>query len=223
MFDIGWSEMLVIAIVIIVVVGPKELPGMLRTFGKTTAKLRVMANDFRKQFDEAMKEAELDDLKKIAEDARNLNPTNAIRQALSPMEQAAKDVRAELDSALKTPSTPAPAAAASEPTLAAAEVAKPAAVSAPAATAESPAKTAMASAVAKATAPKTTAPKAAASKTTAPKAAAPRTAAAKKPAARKTKAPKPAEPASVAAAPAKPRAAKPRTGGVKAKAGGAES
>lgn|SRR5690606_30743438 len=114
MFDIGWSEMLVIAIVVIVVVGPKELPGMLRTFGKTTAKLRVMANDFRKQFDEAMKEAELDDLKNLANDARKLNPANQLKQALSPMEQAARDVKTGLDSALQ-PDASASASAASTP------------------------------------------------------------------------------------------------------------
>lgn len=107
MFDIGWSEMLVIAIVVIVVVGPKELPGMLRTFGRTTAKLRVMANDFRKQFDEALKEAELDDIKKIADDARKLNPASEIKKALSPMEKTAQDVRAGIDAAMKpTPAKP---------------------------------------------------------------------------------------------------------------------
>ena len=46
MFEVGWSEMLVIAVVMIVVVGPKDLPNMLRTFGRTTAKLRTMAADF---------------------------------------------------------------------------------------------------------------------------------------------------------------------------------
>ena len=46
MFEIGWTEMLVIAIVMIVVVGPKDLPKMLRQFGRTTSKLRVMAGDF---------------------------------------------------------------------------------------------------------------------------------------------------------------------------------
>ncbi len=64
MFEIGWTEMLVIAVVMIVVVGPKDLPKMLRTFGKTTTKLRSMAGDFQKQFNEALKEAELDDVKK---------------------------------------------------------------------------------------------------------------------------------------------------------------
>lgn len=117
MLDIGWGEMLVIAIVVIVVVGPKELPGMLRTFGRTTSKLRVMANDFRKQFDDALKEAELDDLKKVADDVRSLNPARDIKKALSPMEKAARDVRAGLDSAMKpgvvpdTGSTPAAATA----------------------------------------------------------------------------------------------------------------
>ena len=108
MLDIGWSEMLVIAVVVIVIVGPKELPGMLRAFGRTTSKLRVMANDFRKQFDEALKEAELDDLKKVADDVRALNPTNEIKKALSPMEKAAQDVRAGLDSAFKPAATPQP-------------------------------------------------------------------------------------------------------------------
>ena len=59
MFDIGWPEMLVVAVVLIVVVGPKDLPRMLRAFGRTTSKMRSMAGDFRKQFDEALKEAEL--------------------------------------------------------------------------------------------------------------------------------------------------------------------
>jgi sec-independent protein translocase protein TatB len=49
MFDVGWSEMLVIAVVLIVVVGPKDLPRMLRQFGRTTSKLRAMAGDFRRQ------------------------------------------------------------------------------------------------------------------------------------------------------------------------------
>ena len=68
MFDIGWSEILVIAVVAIVVVGPKELPRMLRAFGKTMGTVRRTANDFKRQFDEALREAErstgLDDTRK---------------------------------------------------------------------------------------------------------------------------------------------------------------
>src|SRR5262245_50768054 len=98
MFDIGWTEMLVIAIVMIVVVGPKDLPKMLRTFGKTTAKMRAMAGDFQRQFNEALKEAELDDVKKSVDELRSLNPANEIKKQLNPFEKAAADVRAGLDS-----------------------------------------------------------------------------------------------------------------------------
>lgn len=105
MIDLSWSEILVIAIVLIVVVGPKDLPRLLRSFGKTMSTVRSMAGDFRKQFDEALKEAELEDLKSLADDARKLNPASEIKKALNPMEQAAKDVRAGLDKAMK-PATP---------------------------------------------------------------------------------------------------------------------
>lgn len=108
MFEIGWSEMLVIAVVLIVVVGPKDLPKMLRTFGKTVAKLRGMAGDFQKQFNEALKEAELDGVKKSIDDIRGLNPMNDIKKSLNPFEKAAADVRAGLDKALK-PDAPTPA------------------------------------------------------------------------------------------------------------------
>lgn len=111
MFDVGWTEMLVIAIVMIVVVGPKDLPNMLRTFGRTTAKLRAMAADFQKQFNEALKEAELDDVKKSVDSLRSLNPASEIRKQLNPFEQAAADVRAGVDAAMK----PTPAADPSTP------------------------------------------------------------------------------------------------------------
>jgi len=118
MFEVGWTEMLVIAVVMIVVVGPKDLPKMLRTFGKTTSKLRSMAGDFRKQFDEALKEAELDDVKKSVDQLRGMNPASEIRKQLNPFEKAAADVRAGLESAMKPkpPAEPAsPVAHAAEP------------------------------------------------------------------------------------------------------------
>ncbi|AZO67949.1 MAG: twin-arginine translocase subunit TatB [Mesorhizobium sp.] len=101
MFDIGWTEMLVIAIVMIVVVGPKDLPNMLRTFGRTTTKLRGMAADFQKQFNDALKEAELDDVKKSVDSLRSLNPAAEIRKQLNPFEQAAADVRSGVDAVMK--------------------------------------------------------------------------------------------------------------------------
>lgn len=85
MFDIGWSEILVIAVVAIVVVGPKDLPPMLRAFGRTVSKMRRMAGEFQGQFNEALKEAELDDVKKSIDEIRGLNPMNDIRRSLDPM------------------------------------------------------------------------------------------------------------------------------------------
>jgi sec-independent protein translocase protein TatB len=64
MFDIGWSELLLIGVVALIAIGPKELPGALRTLGQWMAKVRRMASEFQNQFHEAMREAELADLKK---------------------------------------------------------------------------------------------------------------------------------------------------------------
>lgn len=110
MFEIGWTEMLVIAIVMIVVVGPKDLPKMLRAFGRTTAKVRSMAGDFQRQFNEALKEAELDDVKKSVDSLKGLNPAAEIRKQLNPFEKAAADVKAGLDAAAR-PKPVEPAAA----------------------------------------------------------------------------------------------------------------
>lgn len=114
MLDLGWPELLVVAIVLIVVVGPKDLPRMLRTFGRTTSKLRSMAGDFRRQFDDALKEAELDEVKGLADQARKLDPRNEIKKHLSPLEKAGKDVREGLDRAMK-PKPDAPEAADDKP------------------------------------------------------------------------------------------------------------
>ncbi|MDX8532490.1 Sec-independent protein translocase protein TatB [Mesorhizobium sp. VK25A] len=114
MFEVGWSELLVIAVVMIVVVGPKDLPNMLRTFGRTAAKLRAMAGDFQKQFNEALKEAELDDVKSSIDSLRSLNPMNEVRKQLNPFEQAAADVRAGVDTMMKPKPAADPAAPAAE-------------------------------------------------------------------------------------------------------------
>jgi sec-independent protein translocase protein TatB len=106
MLDIGWTELLVIAIVLIVVVGPKDLPPMLRAFGKMTKRLRVMAGDFRQQFDEALREAELDDVRQTFSDAQKLNPVNSLKDALNPLRQMGNDIRNDLQNAAK-PAEPA--------------------------------------------------------------------------------------------------------------------
>ena len=62
MFDIGWSELSIIAVVAIVVVGPKDLPRLMRTFGHYAGKLRRAAADFQRQFEDAMRETELEEV-----------------------------------------------------------------------------------------------------------------------------------------------------------------
>jgi sec-independent protein translocase protein TatB len=75
MFDIGWSELLVIAVVAIVVVGPKDLPKLMRSFGHYAGKLRRAAGDFQRQFEEAMRESEIEEVKKALESVRAETPS----------------------------------------------------------------------------------------------------------------------------------------------------
>src|ERR1700747_628633 len=70
MFDIGWSEFVLIAVVALIAIGPKELPGVLRTVGQWMGKARKMAAEFQSQLQEAMGEAEMADLKKSFDEVR---------------------------------------------------------------------------------------------------------------------------------------------------------
>jgi sec-independent protein translocase protein TatB len=100
MFDIGWGELLVIGIVALVVIGPKELPGVVRTLGQSMAKLRRMAADFQHQFNEAMREAELSDLKKDAEKMIE-SATSAV--TYNPLEKAGEELKKAVDEGAMPP------------------------------------------------------------------------------------------------------------------------
>ncbi|MDE1992599.1 MAG: twin-arginine translocase subunit TatB [Rhizobiaceae bacterium] len=114
MFDVGWSELLVIAVVALVVIGPKELPSTLRTIGKMTARARKMAGEFRSQFDEAMREADLDDVRQTISDAQKLNPVNSLREAMNPLRQMGNDIKADLQ---RSATVEKPAVATSTPAV----------------------------------------------------------------------------------------------------------
>src|ERR1017187_2391977 len=70
MFDIGWSEFALIAVIALIAIGPKELPAVLRTVGQWMGKARKMAAEFQGQFQEAMREAEMADLKKSFDEVK---------------------------------------------------------------------------------------------------------------------------------------------------------
>jgi sec-independent protein translocase protein TatB len=108
MFDISWTEFLLIGIVALIVIGPKELPGVLRTMGQWTRKLRGMASEFQHQFQEAMREAEMADLKKqvddITHDIKNYDPLKGVRDDV---ESISKDIESPLTAPPAPPTSPA--------------------------------------------------------------------------------------------------------------------
>jgi sec-independent protein translocase protein TatB len=93
MFDIGWSELVVIGVVALIAIGPKELPGVLRALGHWMGKVRRMASDFQDQFREAMREAEVADLKRQF-DETTAKATSAFN---NPLEAAQKEVESAFD------------------------------------------------------------------------------------------------------------------------------
>ena len=132
MLDVGWTEILVIAIVLIIVVGPKDLPQMLRTFGRMMTKMRGMASDFRQQFDEALREADLEDVKKTIGEAQKLNPLNTIREAVNPLRQMGDEIKADLQKTTSSVSSVAPAATPAESVTGSTPVAVPSEAQTPA-------------------------------------------------------------------------------------------
>jgi sec-independent protein translocase protein TatB len=86
MFDMSWGEVLVIGAVALIVIGPKDLPKALRTLGNMTSQVKKMASEFQSQFNEAMREAELDDIKKevsgLNEQVSAFNPLGTIHDEL---------------------------------------------------------------------------------------------------------------------------------------------
>jgi sec-independent protein translocase protein TatB len=96
MFDFSWSELLLIGMVALIFIGPKELPGVLRTLGQWMTKIRRMAGDFQNQFHDAMREAELADLKKEVDDmaaqAANYSNFDPLADVRTEMESAQRDI-----------------------------------------------------------------------------------------------------------------------------------
>jgi sec-independent protein translocase protein TatB len=124
MFGIDSPELLVIAVVALVVVGPKELPGLLRSWGKWMAQARGMAAEFRGHVDEMVRQSELDDVKKQLEsapglDLQALDPTkqikSAIQEGMAEGEKAVAEAKSTFDNPLAEPDSAPQIAAESLP------------------------------------------------------------------------------------------------------------
>jgi sec-independent protein translocase protein TatB len=139
MFGIDSPELLVIAVVALVVIGPKELPGMLRSWGKWMAKARGMAAEFRGHVDEMVRQSELDEVKKQLEsapglDLQSLDPTkqikSVIQEGMAEGEKALAEAKSAFDNPLAEPE--------SAPQIAAEPAAEPAPETAPTVAVEPP-------------------------------------------------------------------------------------
>ena len=106
MFDIGWGELLLIGIVALIAIGPKELPGALRSLGQWMTKIRRMASEFQNQFHEAMREAELSDLKKEVDDMASQASKMTHFDVLDDVRKEVETAQRDIESAVT--STPAP-------------------------------------------------------------------------------------------------------------------
>jgi sec-independent protein translocase protein TatB len=148
MFDISWSEFLLIGVVALVFIGPKELPAVMRTIGQWTRRLRSMAADFQNQFQEAIREAEMADLKKqVDEMTQGVKDYDPLKDVKSDFEVAATEVKtaveapvgASVETTVETSSAPNSAAADAPITLPSAPEQAPAARSDHASSPETPA------------------------------------------------------------------------------------
>jgi len=91
MFDIGWSELVLIGVVALIAIGPKELPGVLRMVGQWMGKARKMAAEFQGQFQEAMREAEMADLKKSFDEVKEAASGFASNNPLTSLQKDVSD------------------------------------------------------------------------------------------------------------------------------------
>jgi sec-independent protein translocase protein TatB len=104
MLDIGWSEMAMIALLALVVIGPKDLPRVMRSIGQWTRKARSVAREFQSGLDDMMRETELDEARKTIERTsrldvgqemeKHIDPTGSVRESASELE---RDARADAD------------------------------------------------------------------------------------------------------------------------------
>lgn len=110
MFDMSWGEVMVIGGVALIVIGPKDLPKALRTVGQMTSKVKRLAYEFQSQFNEAMREADLEDVKREVE-GLNRDVASATSTTFNPI----RTIRDELKNAVESKAGPTVLGAAADP------------------------------------------------------------------------------------------------------------
>lgn len=97
MFDIAWSELMLIAVVALVVIGPKDLPKAIFTLGKWVRKARVVAREFQTHIDDMMRETELDELRREALKTRDMNIKKMMEDTIDPKGEVSKAFEVDLN------------------------------------------------------------------------------------------------------------------------------
>jgi sec-independent protein translocase protein TatB len=103
MFDLSWGEVMVIGAVALIVIGPKDLPKALRTLGNMTAKVRRMAGEFQSQFNDAMREAELDEIRKQVEGVNQ--SVTSLNTSFDPVQSVQDELKGAIEGPAAAPAT----------------------------------------------------------------------------------------------------------------------
>ena len=114
MFDIGWPEMAVVAVIALIIIGPKDLPRILRYAGRWAGKARRMAREFQSNFDDMVRESELDEVKKSVDQAGAFNPVRDIGNSIDPTGEMKEEIESLAKDEDAAPAATKEAAAAEE-------------------------------------------------------------------------------------------------------------
>ena len=109
----GFFELVLVAVIALIVVGPKDLPKLMRSAGQLVAKARRLAGEFTAAFDQMAREAEMEDLRKEIEDLKKNNPVadakRAVEETMAPIEKEMREEASEIDKAVREETSGEPA------------------------------------------------------------------------------------------------------------------
>jgi sec-independent protein translocase protein TatB len=110
MFDIGWQEILVIGVVALVVIGPKDLPRTMRTAGRWMRKAKTVTHEFKRHVDDMMRESELDEVRRNISEVTSINPGQYIEHQIDPDKKLRESLEFGGEDLVNVTLPPAPAA-----------------------------------------------------------------------------------------------------------------